>query len=275
MVVRYSSGAPASLLPVRRCTNCATRMIARPSTPLGGAFAPRVPRGVTSMLMPPAPISGRVRPDGVWPQARLGAVIRSSEATPTPGSLPYEVLGDCAATVDALVERRPNWVSCASRAPAHDAGVTGQRGSVGQSRGRDGPVGAVRSPCAEHSLQPVLAGHARALKAGKREAGEAVLGDLAVTSHGDAPVLEREVEGPGIADDREIDEEALKPCAVAVDPDAERPTVGRRTAIDVGTAKRPAHFARFAAIKDGAVRVAGRPGYVERAGRLGLGHVPL
>src|SRR5215210_2999757 len=207
-MVRYSSGAPTSLLPARRCTNCATRMMARPSTPLGGAFVPRVPRGVTSMLMPPAPSLGRDGPS----MSRHGSVGRRRwRAAPELGLR-------------------------ASRAPAHDAGVAGQRGSVGQSRGRDGPVGAVRSPCAELSLQPVLTGHARALKAGKREAGEALLGDLAVTSHRDFEVLDREVEGLGIADDREIDEEAPEPCAVTVDPDAERPMIGRRAAVDVGTA---------------------------------------
>src|SRR5215217_189500 len=138
-VVRYSSGAPASLLPVRRCTNCATRMMARPSTPLGGAFVPRVPRGVTSMLMPPAPVLGGL--DRAFVLPRRGGTM--------PGGAGSE-----------LVLR-------ASRAPAHDAGIAGQRGSVAQSRRPDRPVGAVCSPGAEFPPQPVLAGHARALKAGK------------------------------------------------------------------------------------------------------------
>src|SRR5829696_4010460 len=96
-------------------------------------------------------------------------------------------------------------------APADDAGVAGQRGAVRESRRPDCPVAAVHPPCAEFPPQPVLAGHARALKAGELEAGETVLGEVAMTSYGDASVLEGEVEDPGVADDREIDEEALEP----------------------------------------------------------------
>src|SRR5215213_6318598 len=170
----------------------------------------------------------------------------------------------------------PDLVLRAPGAPAHDAGIARERGSVDQSRRPDCSVGAVRSARAEFPPQPVLAGHARALKkAGELEARESVLSEAAMTSHGDGPVLEREVERPRIADDREIDEEALQPFAIAIDADAERPIVFRRTAIDVGAAKRPAHFARFAAVQDGAVPVAGRPGYVERAGRFRLGHLSL
>src|SRR5215216_5157474 len=160
--------------------------------------------------------------------------------------------------------------SCASRGPVHYAGVATQRRSVGLPSRPDRLVSARRPPGAEFAPKPELTRHSRARGAKPGEAREAVLREAAVTPHGDAEVLERIQKDRGVADDLQIDEEALEPSAVAVDTDAERPLVSGCAAVDVAAVKRPAHRARVAAIYDSAVRFAYRSGYANRAGRLGL-----